>query len=84
MLNPPRDHLYGDLLAFKTNDDGEPIDLTETMFKRAVKKNRKRMNKAEAAAMKEEKKEGRKNKKRNKPGHSLTDSQTMPQEENWW
>ena len=44
VLTPPQDKLYGKLLAFLVGENGKPIDLTSTHFKRSKKTLRKKQN----------------------------------------
>lgn len=43
-LSPPQNTLYGKVLAFLVGENGKPIDLTATHFKRSKKVLRKRQN----------------------------------------
>lgn len=56
ILTPPQDKLYGKLLAFLVGENGKPIDLTATHFKRSKKTLRKRQSQ-EPKAPAEKKKE---------------------------
>lgn len=44
LLTPPQEKLYGKLLAFLVGENGKPIDLTATHFKRSKKTLRKRQS----------------------------------------
>lgn len=55
ILTPPQDKLYGKLLAFLVGENGKPIDLTATHFKRSKKTLRKRQSTVEKPAVEKKK-----------------------------
>ncbi|KAK8808457.1 hypothetical protein WA158_008358 [Blastocystis sp. Blastoise] len=61
-IDPPQDKFFGDLLLFKVGINGEPIDLSITMFKRALKRNHKSRNATEDEKNNEEKQKEEKSK----------------------